>query len=202
MGMVGVGKTTYVAALAEELASEAFYESVDENPILEKFYQEPEKYSFMSQVYYLATRFAATKKASAYPRYLLDRTMHEDILFAEVNYALGRMTDDEKVVYDTLASTLIENVNKMGKPNLYIYLRASFDTILKRIVLRNREFEQDKSLVEYYRALHTRYDAWVTSHIAPNELLIIDADKYDINIPADKKEVLSQIRLKMQALGV
>lgn len=200
--MIGVGKTTYVSMLAEKLATEAFYEASDTNPVLEKFYQEPEEYGFMSQIYYLSTRFAATKKASAYPRYLLDRVMIEDVLFAQVNHDLGRISVEEKIVYDTLANNLLEEINSMQTKNLYIYLKASFDTILKRITLRDRSFEQDPALVEYYRALHLRYDNWITSNIAPAELLVIDTDKYDILKPEDKEEVLSIILLRMQSLGL
>jgi deoxyadenosine/deoxycytidine kinase len=201
-GMIGVGKTTYVSALAEHLASEAFYEASDQNPVLAKFYANPVEYGFMSQVYYLATGFAATKKASEYNRFLLDRSLMEHILFGEVNHDLGRITADEKVVYDTLAENLMEQAKAFPGKNLYIYLQASFETILKRIAMRDRSFEQDPALKEYYKTLHTRYDSWVKAHVTPNELLIINTDKYDIMKPEQKQEIFNIINLKMQALGL
>ena len=58
-GMIGVGKTTYTAQLAKELGTEAFFEPVEDNPILDKYYENPEKYGFALQIYFLNKRFKA-----------------------------------------------------------------------------------------------------------------------------------------------
>lgn len=203
-GMIGVGKTTYVQILEQEYASRAFYESVDDNPILEKFYAEPDKYAFMSQIYFALTRFASMREASKYPRLLIDRSIYEDMLFAEVNHDLNRMTYEEKLMYDMLMAELLKEVKAhyTKSPHLLVYLKASFETILARISLRNRAFEQDKALVEYYRALHMRYDEWMFAHHYAEHTLVIDADKYDIQRPEDKKIIVNEISLKLLALGL
>ena len=200
--MIGAGKTTYVSFLAETFASQAFYESVDENPILSKFYAEPETYGFMSQMYYLAKRFDDTQEAMKYPRNILDRCIYEDVLFAEVNHDLGRISEDEKSVYDTLANTLIKQIETNDSQKLYIYLKASFETILKRISMRDRSFEQDPALVEYYRALHMRYDDWMKVHVPPAQLLTIQTDSYDVFNKAHQEEILKIISMKMVSLGL
>lgn len=203
-GMVGIGKTTYVQILEEQFASRAFYESVDNNPILSKFYAEPEKYAFMSQIYFAITRFASMREASKHGRFLIDRSIYEDMLFAQVNYDLDRMTDEEKMMYDLLMGELLKEVDThyTKSPHLLVYLKASFETILARIAMRNRNFEQDKALVEYYRALHIRYDEWMFAHHHSAHTLVIDADRYDILKPQDKEIIVNEINLKLLALGL
>lgn len=200
-GMIGVGKSTYARELEEHFASQAFYESVDDNPVLAKFYQSPENYAFLSQLYFLSTRFASSKEASVHPRGLLDRSILEDLLFAEVNHDLGRMTPEEKIVYDGLAKSLVEEINGFTDQKLYVYLKASFDTIRQRIALRDRSIEQDPKLLEYYKALHVRYYDWMKEHVDPAELLVIDTDQYDIFDADDRAAVFSQITLKLQTMG-
>lgn len=200
-GMIGVGKTTYAKELEGHFASQAFYESVDDNPILAKFYADPEQYAFLSQLYFLSTRFASSKQASVHGRGLLDRSIIEDVLFAEVNHDLGRMTAEEKIVYDGLAKNLVAEVKGFTDQRLYVYLKASFDTIKKRIALRDRAIEQDPKLLEYYKALHVRYDDWMHEHVDPAQLLVIDTDRYDIKRKEDKAEVFNQITIKLQTMG-
>ncbi len=201
-GMIGVGKTTYASMLATELATQVHYESVDDNPVLAKYYAEPEKYSFMSQIYYLGTRLEAMKNAKNNVRDILDRSIFEDVLFAEVNHALSKMSDEEKTVYDSISGTIVDVAKGLSDKNLYIYLKADFETILSRIRLRDRGFEQNPELVEYYRALHTRYDNWMRDNIPQNQLLIIETKNLDIYREEDKNKVLSEIYLRMRALGV
>ena len=204
-GMIGSGKTTYTQILAEVLAFEPFYESVEGNPVLSKYYNDPITYGFMSQVYFLATRFSALRKASSHPRNIVDGSIYEDKLFAQVNYELGYMTKEEKAIYDTLINELEQAFKEKilgDQQTLYIYLKASFDTILQRIDMRGRTFEQQEKLIEYYKTLHIRYDNWVSQYYTPSQMLTIDVDQYDIKNPSNKKEVIDMIYLRLQALGL
>lgn len=74
-GMIGVGKTTYTSLLAKELGTTAFFEPVDNNPILDKYYEDPEKYGFALQIYFLNKRFKAIKKAYDTDNNVLDRSV-------------------------------------------------------------------------------------------------------------------------------
>lgn len=203
--MIGVGKTTYTQVLSEALAFEPFYESVEGNPILHKYYDDPITYGLMSQVYFATTRFASLRAASSHGRNIVDRSIYEDKLFAQVNYELGYLTDEEKLVYDSLMNELVETFNKeiMGEQKtLYVYLKASFNTIMSRIDMRNRTYEQQQNLTEYYKTLHLRYDSWVSQYYTPSQMLVIDTDEYNIKDAYDRNEIVRMISLRLQALGL
>jgi deoxyadenosine/deoxycytidine kinase len=86
------------------------------------------------------------------------------------------------------------------EPDLLIYLRGSFETALKRIKKRGRGYEQEESKIEYFKLLHSQYDSWIYKQTHFREMLVIDADKYDILKNEDKREVLDLIDQKIKKL--
>ena len=98
-GMIGVGKTTYTSLLAKELGTTAFFEPVDNNPILDKYYEDPEKYGFALQIYFLNKRFKAIKKAYYTDNNVLDRSIYEDALFTYINTLQGSISEQEYKIY-------------------------------------------------------------------------------------------------------
>ena len=74
-GMIGAGKSTYTKLISDALGSEAFYESVDDNRILEKFYEDPKRWAFSLQIYFLNTRFRSIKDALQHQNNVLDRSI-------------------------------------------------------------------------------------------------------------------------------
>ncbi|MDA2738430.1 deoxynucleoside kinase [Bacillus cereus group sp. Bc015] len=208
-GMIGLGKTSVSELLGKELESEVFYESVDNNPILPLFYTstdeeiQAKRYPFLLQLYFLQTRFESIKQAYYKNNNVLDRSIYEDWYFAKVNHDLGRISELEFQVYEGLLNEMMKEIDGLPykkAPDLMVYLKASFDTVLHRIGLRGREFEQDESLVDYYRTLWEGYDEWVHKHYNASEVLIIDMDKTDVvNNPEDAKKVVEQVK---ERLGV
>ncbi|MRG26862.1 deoxynucleoside kinase [Laceyella tengchongensis] len=73
--MFGIGKTTYAQILGEYLGSKVIFESVNDNPILSLFYQDPYRYGFLLQIYFLAARLRNIKEAKKHPLNILDRSM-------------------------------------------------------------------------------------------------------------------------------
>lgn len=203
-GMIGLGKTSVAELLGKELNSEVFYESVEDNPILPLFYQASEeeiqakRYPFLLQLYFLQTRFEAIKQAYKDNRNVLDRSIYEDWYFAKVNHDLGKISDLEMQVYEGLLHEMMKEIDDLPykkAPDLMVYLKASFETVMFRIGLRGRDFEQDQGLIDYYRTLWAGYDKWVTEHYSASEVLIIDMDKTDVvNNPEDAKRVAEQVK--------
>ena len=142
-GMIGAGKSTYTALISEALGSEAFYESVDDNRILEKFYEDPKRWAFSLQIYFLNTRFRSIKDAFKHKNNVLDRSIYEDALFTRINYEQGNMSEPEMDTYLDLLENMMEELDSMPKksPDLLIYLRGSLDTVLERIEKRGRDYE-------------------------------------------------------------
>lgn len=206
-GMIGLGKTSVAELVGRELKSEVFYESVDDNPILPLFYTASEeeiqakRYPFLLQLYFLQTRFEAIKQAYKDNNNVLDRSIYEDWYFAKVNHDLGRISALEFQVYEGLLNEMMKEIDGLPykkAPDLMIYLKASFETVLHRIGLRGREFEQDQGLVDYYRTLWEGYDNWVHRHYSASEVLIIDMDETDVvNNPADAERVVQEVRKRL-----
>lgn len=188
--------------LSEHLNSEAFYESVDDNPILPLFYTASKeeislnRYPFLLQLWFLNTRFKSIKRALTDKNNVLDRSIYEDLYFCQVNYELGRISELEFEIYKSLLNNMLEELDELPKkaPDLMIYLKGNFETFLSRIVGRGREYELDEELYDYYYKLWQGYDNWIQEHYTLSEVVVIDIDKYDyVNNQEDKKEVLKLI---------
>ncbi len=204
-GMIGVGKTTYAEMIGDHLDSDVFYESVDDNRLLDKFYSNKKRWAFALQIYFLNMRFRAIKEALKNRHNVLDRSIYEDALFSRINYEEGNMSKAEFDCYLDLLDNMMEEIEGLPKkaPDVFIYLRASFKTISERIKKRGRDFEQfdnNPELEDYMRKLHSRYDDWVFNHYDKSEILVIEADKYDVTRPKDREIVLAMIDEKLTEL--
>ena len=206
-GMIGLGKSSVAEILGNHFNSEVFYESVDDNPILPLFYSESEeeilknRYPFLLQLYFLNTRFKSIKEALYNDNNVLDRSIYEDWYFAKKNMELGRISELEMNTYEGLLENMLEELKELPKkaPDIMVYLKGTFETVMKRINLRGREFEIDESLKEYYHFLWKDYDNWVNNHYKASEVLIIDMDTMDVvNNEADKHKLIEMVEEKLK----
>lgn len=208
-GMIGLGKSSVAKILGEHFNSDVFYESVDDNPLLPLFYSESEeeiqrkRYPFLLQLYFLNTRFKSIKEALVNDNNVLDRSIYEDWYFAKKNMELGRISDLEMSIYENLLNNMMEELESLPKkaPDIMIYLKGSFETVINRINLRGREFEIDDSLKEYYHFLWDGYDNWVNNHYNASEVLIIDMNVMDVvNNEEDKKKLIKMVEEKLKEI--
>ena len=205
-GTIGAGKSSLTEMLAEELKTQAFYESVDDNKVLPLFYENPQKYAFLLQIYFLNKRFDSIKRALSDNNNVLDRSIYEDSLLFHLNADLGRADETEVEVYDDLLNNMLEEIDSLSfkkRPDLLIHVKVSFEKMLERIKKRGRQFEQleyDPSLYDYYKELNSRYDTWFESFdICPK--IQIDGDKYDfVEDEQSKIHVLQQIKEKLKEI--
>lgn len=202
-GMIGAGKTSVAKLLGKELGSEVFFEHVDDNPLLELFYtaneeeEQEKRYPFLLQLTFLSSRFRSIKKALVDKNNILDRSIYEDWYFCKVNYDIGRISELEFKIYEELLDNMMEELDELPKkaPDLMVYLHGSFEEIVRRIGTRGRDFEQDASLLAYYKTLWEGYDEWVNKHYDASQVLKIDIDKYDIvHNPEDAVEVVQMVK--------
>lgn len=197
-GMIGAGKSTYTEMISRRLGTEAFFESVDYNPILDKFYDNPQKWAFSLQIYFLNTRFRSIKAALTDDNNVLDRSIYEDALFTRVNHLQGNISQEEMDIYNDLLANMMEELEGMPKkaPDLLIYLDGSFETILDHIRKRGREFEQiedDSELLSYYELLFKNYEQWYQEYDQSPKIKI-NIDTFDIvNNSGDEEKVMSII---------
>ncbi|CZQ81431.1 Deoxyadenosine/deoxycytidine kinase [Trichococcus flocculiformis] len=197
-GMIGAGKSTYTEMISRRLGTEAFFESVDYNPILDKFYDNPQKWAFSLQIYFLNTRFRSIKAALTDDNNVLDRSIYEDALFTRVNHLQGNISQEEMDIYNDLLANMMEELEGMPKkaPDLLIYLDGSFETILDHIRKRGREFEQiedDSELLSYYELLFKNYEQWYQEYDQSPKIKI-NIDSFDIvNNSGDEEQVMAII---------
>jgi deoxyadenosine/deoxycytidine kinase len=197
-GNIGAGKTTLTKLLAKHYNWEPHYESVEENPYLDDFYGEMERWSFNLQVYFLNSRFRQILEIRESGKNLIqDRTIYEDArIFAPNLHAMGLMTNRDFVNYESLFE-LMERL--VSPPDLLIYLRATIPTLVGQIHKRGREYENSIS-IDYLSRLNERYEAWITKYTKGN-LLIIDVDKLNfVDNPEDLYTVINKIDAQINGL--
>lgn len=205
-GPIGAGKSSLTGILSDYLETKPFYESVDDNPVLPLFYENPKKYAFLLQVYFLNTRFQSIKKALTDDNNVLDRSIYEDALFFQMNADIGRATSEEVDTYYDLLENMMSELEHMPKknPDLLVHINVSYDTMLRRIQKRGRDYEQlsyDPTLEDYYKRLLRYYKPWYEKYdYSPK--MVIDGDKYDFMAnDNDRSIVLEQIVNKLKEVG-
>ena len=173
-GNIGSGKTTLTRMLSKHYNWEAHFEDVDENPYLNDFYNDMQRWSFNLQVYFLNSRFTQVMNIRKNKSTVIqDRTIYEDAyIFAPNLHAMGLMTTRDFENYFSLFSLLD---NFVAPPDLLIYLRSSVPNLVRQIQQRGREYEESIRL-DYLRRLNERYEAWISTYDKGN-LLIIDVDE-------------------------
>lgn len=221
-GIIGSGKTSLTKLLSAELGSTAFYEPVDDNPVLPLFYKENEiaakkraagdkeatnPYAYLLQTFFLNRRFKMIKQAMREDNNILDRSIYEDEIFMKMNTEMGNATDVEYDIYKSLLNNMMEELPMAAhkkSPDLMVNIKVSYETMMARIRKRGRDYEQveqDPSLVDYYHRLLRQYDEWRQTYDA-SPLLIIDGDRYDFMAnPQDRVTVLETIEQKLVDLG-
>ncbi|MHA7112329.1 deoxynucleoside kinase [Sunxiuqinia elliptica] len=197
-GNIGAGKTTLTRLLAKHYGWKPHYEDVDENPYLNDFYEDMQRWSFNLQIYFLNSRFNQVidiKKSGE--TVIQDRTIFEDAeIFAPNLHAMGLMSTRDFNNY----TTLFQLMSKLIKaPDLLIYLRASVPTLVNQIQQRGRDYENSIRL-DYLKQLNERYEAWINRY-KEGKLLIINVDKIDItNSPEDLSTVIDKIDAQIHGL--
>ena len=190
-GNIGSGKTTLTGLLSKHYKWDANYEDVDDNPYLNDFYKDMQRWSFNLQVYFLKSRFGQVKEIHASEKNVIqDRTIYEDaFIFAPNLHAMGLMSTRDFENYLSLFK-LMETF--IPAPNLLIYLRSSVANLVGQIQKRGRDYE-NSIRIDYLTRLNERYEAWISQYDR-GKLLIIDVDDMDFeNNKEDLGVVISRV---------
>ena len=158
-GNIGVGKSTLTELLSQRLEWEPFFEAVNGNPYLSDFYEDMERWSFHSQIYFLSRRlrhhWQLLQRSNSVVQ---DRTVYEDAeVFACNLYRQGLMEERDYHSYTELYEVV---TTVLPPPDLIVYLRASVPTLQERIHRRGRSYEKSMSR-GYLEQLNELYEAWI-----------------------------------------
>lgn len=192
-GNIGSGKTTLTTLLSKQFKWEPHYEDVDDNPYLNDFYEDMQRWSFNLQIYFLNSRFGQVAKIMKSGKTVIqDRTIYEDAnIFAPNLHAMGLMTTRDYKNYQELFTLMVEFIKP---PDLLIYLRGSVSSLVKQIEKRGRAYE-NSIRIDYLRRLNERYEAWISTY-EHGKMLVIDID--EINF-AENPEHLGMIVNRVNA---
>jgi len=170
-GNIGSGKTTLTRILSKHFNWEAHFEDVDDNPYLNDFYGDMQRWSFNLQVYFLNSRFNQILDIRKSDKTVIqDRTIYEDaFIFAPNLHSMGLMSTRDFENYYTLFNLMVSLVQP---PDLVIYLRASVPTLVNQIQKRGRKYE-DSIRLDYLKRLNERYESWVELMLMANYLLLM-----------------------------
>ena len=196
-GNIGSGKTTLTRLLSKHFGWRPHFEDVDNNPYLNSFYEDMQRWSFNLQIYFLNSRFRQVQDIRKSGDTVVQaRTIYEDAyLFATNLYEMGLMeTRDFKNYRDLfeLMSSFLQ------PPDLLIYLRASEPTLVRQIQKRNRDYEQTIRL-DYLQALNKYYEEWIANYDL-GKLLIIDSDNIELDNPDDLSHIIDNINSSLNGL--
>jgi len=198
VGNIGSGKTTLTGLLSKHYDCEAFYETVENNPYLEDFYNDMKRWSFNLQIFFLNSRFHQLSQIAGRKGLVIqDRTIYEDCyIFADNLHDMGLMSTRDYENYSSIFSAILKN---MKPPDLLIYLQASVSTLVSNIQRRGREYETGIRL-DYLSKLNDKYENWIKRY-TEGKLLIINKDKINF---ADNQEdlgfVVSSIEKEIHGL--
>lgn len=183
-GNIGSGKTTLTRLLSDHYKWEPHFEDVDENPYLNDFYNDMQRWSFNLQVYFLTSRFAQILRVRESGKdFIQDRTIFEDAyIFAPNLHSMGLMTTRDFENFFSMFNLIGSFVDP---PDLLIYLRASVPTLVRQIQSRGRDYEESIR-IDYLKSLNERYESWITSYTR-GKVLIIDVDQN--NFKEDKEDL-------------
>jgi deoxyguanosine kinase len=172
-GNIGVGKTSLARLLVRRLGGRLVEERVDDNPFLERFYDDMGTYAFQTQLVFLMNRYRQQLALSQTDLFadlvILDYVFARDRIFANVT-----LSDDELALYERVASELEA---KVVDPDLVIYLQASSSVLFDRIQMRGKAFERTISR-GYLEALNNAFNHYFFNY-SEGPLLVVNTDAMD-----------------------
>jgi len=185
-GPIGVGVTSLAQRIAERLGASAIIDPIEKNPFLPRFYEDPARHAFITQMAFLSIRWEEQQKIAD----LLGRHIVADFLFArDALFARMTLPDDEFAIYSYYAGLLTP---KPPDPDLVIYLQAKPETLMARIATRGREYERSIS-EEYLRQVVNAYNHFFF-HYKETPLLVINTAEIDfVHNEQDLDDLLGEI---------
>jgi deoxyadenosine/deoxycytidine kinase len=187
-GPLGVGKTTLAKMLVEKLNAQAVLEEVEENPFLLRFYENPHKYAFQTQIFFLLRRYNQASEISQLDLFnsltISDFLLDKDRIFAKVN-----LNENEYWLYDQLFQMLKKRITP---PDLVIFLQSKTEVLVERIRRRNRKYERSVS-AKYLERINQAFNEFFF-HYTDSPLLVVNASEIDfVHIPEDFEDLVEHI---------
>jgi len=188
-GPIGVGKSSLAKILAQKYASRLVKEEVAGNPFLERFYENPRKFAFQTQLFFLLSRYRQQREL-AQGDLFEDGLVCDYILAKDKIFALINLEDDEISLYESIYKLLVSTLHK---PDLVIYLQARPEVLLSRVRKRGIAYERNISL-DYLRTLSDAYNEYFF-HYNETPLLVVNTSEIDfVESPRDLEHLVREVK--------
>lgn len=174
-GNIGAGKTTFAKMLAEKHNARLLLETFADNPFLPKFYEEPEKYAFTLEMAFMADRYGQLQKGVQDQDLFTDFMISDYYFMKSLIFAKQTLSDTEYQLYRQFFHIIYSS---LPKPDLYVYLHADTERLLRNIKKRGREYEQNIS-ADYLSKIQQGYFDFFKQHRGNFPFVIIDATHLD-----------------------
>ncbi|HUY19489.1 MAG TPA: deoxynucleoside kinase [Candidatus Binataceae bacterium] len=187
-GPIGVGKTSLARMLAEKLGARLVLDESGANPFVARFYEDPDKYAFPAQLYFMLIRYRQQRELVQ--QELFKQSTVSDYLFSKDRiFATLNLSPDELVLYDQVYRLLD---SQMAKPDLVVYMWARAEVLIDRLRKRNRDFERHIS-IEYLERVSAAYRDFFF-YYEETPLLMVDTSAMDfVAHPEDLEELMREI---------
>jgi deoxyguanosine kinase len=196
-GVIGAGKTTIAAFLAEHFSAKLLLEEYEENPFLVKFYEEKDKYNFPLELSFLASRYHQVKNEIEKRDLFQEKIVSDFVLYKSLVFASINLKGDELELYKKLFQIMFQQI---PIPDLTIYIYQGIDTLKNNIRQRGRDYEvniQDS----YLEQLNENYLAYF-KQLTQHRIVIIDGSEYDIVLHPENKQKLIELMSRDYPLGI
>ena len=195
-GNIGVGKTTFSKMLAEELDYRIVLEEFADNPFLPKFYNQPERYAFSLELFFMAERYR--QLGDLREQDLFSKGIVSDYFFVKSKlFAENNLSDDELLLFNRLSDIALKN---LPKPDLIIYLHSDVKRLQENIKKRGRTYEQNISN-DYLSDIQNKYFDFFKKHIE-FPVLIVDVSEVDFVNQKDIFQRLVALTTKSHQMGI
>jgi deoxyadenosine/deoxycytidine kinase len=167
-GNIGAGKTTFLKNInINKYKIQKLFEPVDDwikSGMLDKFYKNPEKYSYDFQIYCLETRFNLFQKIDDSVDYVfIERSpMCDKFVFADVCLKnKPHLLQQYHNIWNNHMNIIYKQ--KYNYPYHFLYINETSENCHNHISSRNRHEELNISL-EYLKELENRHNEWFNNY--------------------------------------
>ncbi|MFT5833426.1 MAG: deoxyguanosine kinase [Cognaticolwellia sp.] len=173
-GNIGAGKTSFCNRIADDFNCQIILESFEDNPFLPQFYQNPERYAFPVELFFMTERHKQLQAGLLEPELFKDGTIADYFFLKTLLFAKNNLSDEEHRLFSRVFKVLNAS---FPKPDLLVYLHRSVENLQVNIEKRGREYEKDITNDYLKKLQNTYFEFFRTEMSMP--ILIIDVEKAD-----------------------
>lgn len=196
-GNIGSGKTTFCEMMQKDHNCSLILEEFDDNPFLPLFYENPEKFAFTLELFFMTERHKQMSSVLSV-RNMFDEFVLGDYFFLKTLLFAGKnLSSEEFRLFQKIFKVLDAN---FPQPDLVVYFHRDVDTLKQNIEMRGRSYEQNITK-EYLKKVQDSYFDYFRNVLSYPVLIL---DLKDINFVKNPKyfDFLRSLLTKQYRPGV